>query len=209
MSYPSFRRFLENKRSRVKGGRSRQRKPGRTKLFLEALEHRLAPATAQDVLPAAIVNSQTALTSTSGNNNPINVSPQVAVDPVNPSKIFEVHATGLFDANANTAGGGIAGFCSSNGGASFSSFSVGTSSLPQFLLPLTVVDAVSVALDRTEEVFVAFSLHSTDNTSGAIEFARFNFTGSTATLDGVQSLYTWSNSDPAYNPSVVVDSNVP
>src|SRR6516164_9676461 len=114
MSYPSFRRFLENKRSRVKGGQSSQRKPGRTKLFLEALEHRLAPATVQDVLPAAIVTGQQSLTGAA-----TNVNPQVAVDPVNPSKIFEVHSTGIFDATNDTTKattGGIAGFYSTNGG---------------------------------------------------------------------------------------------
>src|SRR5262249_44389980 len=97
MSYPSFRRFLENKRSRVKGGGSSQRKPGGTKLFLEALEHRLAPATVQDVLPAAIVTGQRALTSSTQN-----LGPQVAVDPVNPNKIFEVHSTGVYDTTNDT-----------------------------------------------------------------------------------------------------------
>src|SRR5262249_23579554 len=162
--YPSFRRFLENKRSRVKKERSSQRKPGRTKLLLEALEHRLAPATVQDVLPAAIVTGQQSLTGAA-----TNVNPQVAVDPVNPSKIYEVHSSGVFDGTIDTTKaptGGIAGFYSNDGGSNFGSFNISNDSLPQFLLPaasaFTTVDPVSVAIDRNEKVYVAFSLHASD-----------------------------------------------
>src|SRR5262249_37030715 len=64
--------------------------------------------------------------------------------------------------------------------------------------------------DRNEKVYVAFSLHASDNTSGSIEFTRFDFSGGAAVQDlGIETLYNWSSSAPAYNPSVIVDSNEP
>ena len=129
----------------------RHRKPVRTPL-LEALEHRLAPAGLQDVLPAALVNSQPALT-----NAATNINPQVAVDPLNPQKLFEVHSTG----------GGLSGFYS-NGGGWASWGIINNSDLPHFNLTLDTVDPVSVAIDRNEEAYVVFSLHASDNSSGTI-----------------------------------------
>src|SRR5262245_24626551 len=117
MSLFSFRRFFENRSSRSSRTRRKHRNPARRILSLEALEHRLAPATFGNVLPAAIVNSQTALTTAGGN-----INPQVVIDPIASNKLFEVHSTG----------GGLSGFFSNDSGASWNvAFTLDNTSLPQ------------------------------------------------------------------------------
>jgi subtilisin-like proprotein convertase family protein len=195
MSIFSFRRFFSKRWTKRKDMNRRKRKPARRSIpFLESLENRLAPATVPDVLPAALVNSQFALT---GANT--NINPQVVMDPVNTSKFFEVHSIG----------GNFGGNFSEDGGGTWASFN-NTAAFPNLGLPQTTIDPISVAMDRNEEVYVAFSYHSADFTSGAIEFTRFNFSSSLLIQDlGIQTLYTWSNSDAAYNPTVIVDNNLP
>jgi subtilisin-like proprotein convertase family protein len=194
MSFFAFRRFFDRNLSRRSERGRKQRGPLRRRLHLEALELRIAPAaTPPDVLPAAIINGQTALTSAASNNNP-----QTAVDPVAAQKIFEVHSTG----------GGLGGFYSSDSGQSFNGVSFNP--ISNVGLPLNTIDPVSVAIDRNEEVYVTFSFHASDFSSGAIELTRFNFSGGAPSQDlGYQVLYSWNGTDAAYNPTVIVDNNVP
>src|SRR5262245_13459049 len=134
MSLFSFRRFFAPTRPQFRRNHHRSRPSPRRPITLEALEPRLAPATLQDVLPAAIVSGQQLLTLRQLPNGPLpaNMNPQVAVDPVNPSTVFEVHSSGT----------GLSGFISTDSGSNWNAVPIGMP--PTDGLAATTVSGVSV-----------------------------------------------------------------
>src|SRR5262249_23603029 len=76
---------------------------------------------------------------------------------------------------------------------------------------------VSVSYDRLHNFYLVSAQHNNANDSGAIVLSKFNFSGSAPTrvdLDPLgttqdQVLYRWSGQDPAFNPVVAVDTNLP
>src|SRR5262249_28047440 len=149
-------------------------------------------------LPPAVVNSQ----STFGTG----VSPQVAVDPVNPLKVVAV---------ASNNGNGYTIVASFDGGQSFANVGGGLNITdPHIGTPIysNNTDAPR-ASDRAEQVYVVMREHDAGNTSGSIVFQRFNFAVSTPAQIthpiANKVLYTWDGHDAAYNPVVAVDNNAP
>src|SRR5262249_35047448 len=205
MSLFPFRRFFAPAKPQLRRTHRHSRRSKRRPIALEALEPRLAPATLQDVLPAAIVSGQQLLTAGPVQNEPLpaNMNPQVAVDPINPSTVFEVHSTG----------NGLAGFISTDSGSHWNPVPIGMP--PTDGLAVDTVSGVSVGIDREEEAFVVFSFHSADDSVGVIELAKFNIStgmpvqvihtgtaqagsATTITLDG-----SASGTDNAYQGDIV------
>ncbi len=68
----------------------------------------------------------------------------------------------------------------------------------------------SVAFDRNNNFFIVYVESSTDNMEGAVMLQKYSFTSSTPSLtDKDHYLYGWAGKDPAINPEVVVDDNLP
>jgi subtilisin-like proprotein convertase family protein len=179
MSFFSFRRFYSLALSVAKHTRRGQRglrKPTRRHLVLETLEQRLAPATLQDVLPAAILSGQQMLTAQAPSITtppvPYNLEPQVAVDPIHPSTVLAVYTTQTYTGGTLTTGGTLEGFISTDSGATWNPVPIGMP--PDTGLTLDTISSVSVGIDRTEEAYVVFSFHNGDNSAGAIELTKFN-----------------------------------
>src|SRR5438067_7004579 len=186
----------------------RKKHAGGARPALEALEDRALFA----VLPPALVsNAGTIATSTLSG-----FSPNVALDPVNPLKMIEVHTTGsLLVANYST-----------DGGQSWTTFinpvpaSPGLRNLPDPTLNpppppnppvrFSTVTNPTVAIDRAENVYIVDAEHNAANTVGALVLQRWRFTGGgpVAVASDVV-VQRWTNADPILNPVVAVDNNLP
>ncbi len=80
--------------------------------------------------------------------------------------------------------------------------------------PYGLNSSVSVAFDRNENFYIVSNEFNSAGNSGAIVFDSFQFIGgpngaSQNTSIGNKVLYQWFNQDPAYNPVVAVDANLP
>ncbi len=153
------------------------------------------------------------------------LSPTVAVDPLDPTKIVEVQAV---EAKTNSS---VAGVYSVDEGRTWTAFTVTTSLAdPAGGSFLQTTDS-DVVFDRNHHFYVVSSEHNAANTSGAIVMQRFDFTGTTPLQDlsldsdiglggigtaGDTVIYRWFGTDnngnaidPAANPRIGIDDNVP
>ena len=164
---------------------------------MELLEDR----TVMSTLPIPVVGStaQILTDGTASANLPYNVSPTVAVDPLDPTKIVEVHAT--FVNNASPKFWELQGNYSNDGevGPGRRFHSTVASTLASTLTdpgtylgdginnrstPFLQITDPQVAFDRNHRFYVVESQHSDPTaatTSGAIVLQRFDFSGSTPT----------------------------
>jgi hypothetical protein len=198
-----FSRFgKEWRRGKPRGRRLARPHAASARLDLETLETRVVPT----VLPPAVVNFQ----STFGTG----VSPQVAVDPVNPLKVAAVASN-----NSN----GYTLLASFDGGFTYTTVIApptlpGTLNIPDPHVPPTFpgytnnTDA-TLAIDRNEQVYVLMREHDATNTSGAVVLQKFNFNVATPAAIthpiANEVLYQWVGHDAVYNPAIAVDNNVP
>lgn len=151
-------------------------------LRLEELEDRLAPSVTP-ILPEVLVSDPMAIG--------VGYSPQVVINPVDPLKMVEVHATG----------GALAGSYTNDGGQTWQPFGL-AGNIPDPNLanaPFTAADTPSVAFDMNELFYVASVQHDAANTSGAVVVQTFSFGGSRPTQPGVTKLLA----PPGYTPPPV------
>lgn len=177
------------------------------------------------VLPPALVSNQQALGS--------GVSPQVVVDPINPSKMVVVASTGAV----------LTAYYSTDAGSTWTSLinQPNPSPPPAFLKPFPNLDdpqqntaatnpvvpfaqvvTPSVTFDRTESVYIVEIERNATSTLGALVLQKYDFSGlispavaPTQTITN-KVLYSWgttnlaiANADPIFNPIVAVDNNQP
>jgi subtilisin-like proprotein convertase family protein len=203
----------------------RKRKSRTQRLNVELLEDR----TLLSVLPPPVISNQQALSATFPttplSDHPL-IGAQVMVDPYNPN---DVVATASYDPNfPDPLKGVVPGlriWYSIDAGASWSNpisvnnlldpNSFATATAPQ--LPFSQNEHASLAFDTLHNFYIVSSEHDNANTSGAIALLKYSFSGgipAPVSLDasnpsGEYVLYRWSNQDPAYNPVVGIDTNVP
>ncbi|MFO0926214.1 MAG: proprotein convertase P-domain-containing protein [Gemmataceae bacterium] len=226
MSLPLWTRWLRSLSRRPRGKTIRNRPlpvSRRPRPSLEGLEDRTLFA----VLPAALVSSQTTMQVPLGTTttNIAGFSPTVIQDPINPNKVFAFYATqtGRLGATYSTDGGDTwTGYLNTDtvnnpGNDQYLNLTdpnlatwsnVGTTGQPRF----TVVTNVSATWDRQGNIYVVAIQRDAANTSGALVFYQFSFTGA---APGARTLYTpvvlerWVGADPICNPVVAVDNNLP
>lgn len=196
--------------------RAEARRPrNRAQLRLEEVEDRSVPSsipvvTVEDTRPILPPTGVPATSQTGFN-------PQAAADPTNPNKIVLVSTVG--DAT-NAAPIAIRGQFTLDGGLTWTSFVAGANMTDPLPPPVTTTpnfylqaSSPSVAFDRNGDFHVAFLLHNAAKTSGAVVVRNFSFTGNSPTLlnpaDPNVVLYKWVNQDPALNPRIFVDNNLP
>ncbi|HXG10475.1 MAG TPA: Ig-like domain repeat protein [Gemmataceae bacterium] len=183
---------------------------------LEFLEDRTLLA----VLPAATVTNQQPL--------PSPVSPlidaQVAINPTNPQKLVAVASYNPATPDPITNIPGLRIWYSINGGTTWSPNPLIVNNLldptdfssPQ--IPFARNEHPSLAFDTLHNFYIVSAQHNVANTSGAIVLVKYNFSGNAPTLvdldpstPGINPyvFYRWFNDDPAFNPVVAIDTNVP
>ena len=194
-------------RTRTQGGARRLSARGETlrRLAMESLEARALMA----VLPAPTFTGPVDVSNSRGNES----TPSIAVDPTNPQKLAAVWTrndpqlapgpTEIVEFSVSTDGG--KSWSNPNQPGNF----IGdpTTSNPVVIFP-QASDA-SVAFDRNENVYVLYSQHKADNTSGALLLSKFDFSANTATSTRANSVvYEWIG-DQAISPTLAVDQSLP
>jgi subtilisin-like proprotein convertase family protein len=192
MRLHSFARFFRT----VLGRRARRRRRlerGR-RLAVRALEERTLMSTTSAV-PPALVNSP----GNFGNG----ISPQVLIDPVHPTQVLEVDSTGTApEVRVNTGSGW-------NTVATIAARTDPVASTTS-TVPFAQVTNPSIAFDRTDSFYIVALEHNAAFTSGAVVLNKFSFAGGTVTQQiNNEVLYAWDGQDPAFNPVVAVDNNLP
>jgi subtilisin-like proprotein convertase family protein len=204
---------------RLHGGLTSRRSP-RIRLLVEMLEDRTVLST----LPPAVVGSTAlnleTLAGAAGRAN--SIGPNVVVDPLDASKIVEVHTT--FHTNTVPQQWIVEGDFSRDEGRTWNFFTVATPLADPALVatPFVEITDPAIAYDRNHHFYVVESQHnsfSTGTTSGALVFQRFDFSGNSPVRDnslgagtpnpGNLVLDRWFNQDPAVNPTIGIDTNVP
>ncbi len=180
-------------------------------LGLETFEDRVVPAT----IPTPTVDSSLAalprVDPVQGDSStPIDfINPQVVADPTDPLRQVLV-------ATAVNPGSVLAGVYSytTNGGASWSDAEVFQSRrdpmLPANTNPnanYTHTSSPAVAFGRDGTIYFVYLAHNAAKTSGALLFTRVAFNGIVPVTPTV--LYQWTGADPALNPTIGVDNNLP
>ena len=190
---PWARRLLSSSHPQVKTPRKLPRKS----LLLETLEDRTLFA----VLPAPVVSNQVAL----GGSG---IDAQVVIDPLNPSKLVASASSGSgvliwYSTNAGSSWNGPSTIMDVGDPSTFNAPSGAES-------PFAQNEHANLAFDRLENFYVVSAQHNANDTSGAIVLDKWNFSGGAPSRVGSQQvIYSWFNQDPAYNPVVAVDSNLP
>ena len=193
-----FKRWV-NQGRRVTSDSSRYR----TRLRLEEVEQRLAPAT----LPLPTASD----TRTIG----AGFAPQAVADPNNPNTIIVVSANPNI-VGVNNVGFGVAlvGQISIDGGQTWGGFTITNPDTGQNSGPggaqLTKVNSPSIAMSRTGELYVAWTSTTSDfTTAGRLRVSTFTVAGNSVTpLNGPVTIYEWLGQDPIFNPTIAVDNNV-
>ncbi|MCS7047074.1 MAG: hypothetical protein NZO58_12020, partial [Gemmataceae bacterium] len=222
MNFRSFKRFFRGgvKQVRRFKGNSAAGRRSTARLEVEALENRLVMST----LPAPTVTDLAQLDGVAA-SNPV-FGPQVAMDPLNPNTLVEVHGwlgPGNVTGAANQINGQLWGNYSFDGGRTWAT-SGGVFLNSAIIDPATggpyeQISNVSVSFDRSNrnQLYVVMRQHNTANTSGAIVFNRYTLTTGGFVQDqavGDKVLYRWFNSalvnaDPAFNTYIGIDNNEP
>ncbi len=217
MKYFSFSRFFGEMWSGKNRRRNKNRKVlsqtrRRVGLNLEQLEDRLAPSIVTPVLPAPTVTNPTTLAGTSQ----FQFDAQVAIDPIDPLKIVEVHVAG-----PNGGIFSVAGDYSTDGGQTWNQFNTPNNLADPATFdtqPFAFDESVSITFDRSGQFYVVSDQQNNAGTSGAIVLNKFSFTGGAPTPvtlpaagypQGAGVLYRWFNDDPGFDPVVAVDVNLP
>ncbi|MFO0841894.1 MAG: proprotein convertase P-domain-containing protein [Gemmataceae bacterium] len=203
-------------------------------LRLEPLEDRLAPAT----LPVPVITSPASPLPTSfgspQGDHPLSDA-QIVVDPRNAQHLVAVASYNPINqptgSNIPDTAANIPGYrfwFSTNAGASWTLGSaVNNLRDPSLFVTdapdntqafYSVNEGANVAYDTFGNFYVVTTQHNAGDTSGALTLHKFNFSGNSASLVDLdpnttgtngQVLYRWLNQDPAYNPVVAIDTNVP
>jgi subtilisin-like proprotein convertase family protein len=229
MSYNPLSQFFQRWVSRARRiPAAAVREPNRARLRVEGLEDRAVPAT----LPAPLVSESRhtgdQITDLFDGTNQF--QPQAAFDPTNPRNIVLVAATGQ---GANTPNPGpqpeIIAHFSTDGGATWDRTPFDLLSLQGPLFqPLFVnlrdpsqpnpnvqysqASSPSVAYARNGDIYISYLVHNEDKSSGAVIVRSLNWNPQTRTLTDngpAAVVYQWSGQDPALNPVIAVDNNLP
>ena len=197
------------------------RKARLRELALEWLEPRTLLAT----IPVVSVSGQTVISPQGTNPNKDNTSsPSIVIDPYNSQKMVAVWVRDATGNSPDIINNGqtatyVEGAYSDNGGTSWTAmsanqfggngiidFSQDQSSGPKYFAQIT---DPTVAFDGFNHFYVLDSVHAAGNGAGELLLERFDFNGGApASLGGNGTpVYEWTQ-DPAYSPSLTVDSNV-
>src|SRR5262245_16160037 len=214
MSFRSFLRYL-SRMVRNERAPSKKRAAARRPLRRLEVEH-LEDRTLMSVLPPPILSFNKTV---AGGFNPM-----VVVDPVTPQKLVTVFTTGTA---ASPNSGRIGLLYSNDAGQSWNNLGnvPGNLTDPQSPagspFPYTTVSNPTVAMDRFHNVYVAFLERDLAFNSGAVVVNKFDFSGAQPTLVDLDPngnfgagntsnvLYRWLNEDPALNPYIAIDNNLP
>ena len=176
----------------------RSSRPARTpRIRVEQLEAREVPAT----LPTPQIDEF------SKRNLGNGFAPMTIIDPTNDQHIVTVNAA--FDTNVPPHRA-VAGRSSIDGGRSWRQFSIGTEVVidPKTNTPFLNRGAPTVAFDRFNNFFVAFTRHNDFLTSGRVVVDKFNFSGGSPSFVNETIVYQWMDADAAYTPYVAIDTNL-
>jgi subtilisin-like proprotein convertase family protein len=203
----------------AKGDRARtpvgmRRRPARTgtyrRLDVDVLEARELLA----VLPASTFPTSTVpISAVSGQGNMS--TPSVAIDPNNPQKLAAVWTRN--DPNlapgpteivqwAYSVDGGKSWLGQGTPGGFGNALLDPTTSNPPVLLPQ--YSNASVAFDRSDNIYILYDGHRTDNSAGVLVMSKYALsTGTAQTVFTNNIVYKWVN-DPATDPTLAVDNNL-
>jgi subtilisin-like proprotein convertase family protein len=195
--------FYRSFRNKARVVPSRRRPTPRTRLSLEQFEDRLAPAVIPD--PIAALPTTVAFFGATPTYSPV-----AAISPTDPNKIVVVSLQDSTNGN-NTD---LVGNFSLNGGTTWNSFFVGgrdadPNTPANARRAYTRATQQSVAFGRDGTVYVAFIEHDDSKNSGSLVVDRFNFSGTFPTFPTRTFIYRWVGQDPALNPAIAVDTNLP
>ncbi|MFO0803072.1 MAG: VCBS repeat-containing protein [Gemmataceae bacterium] len=191
ISLPKLFRKLAFKPDRKRGFRN-------FPLFVEDIEDRIVPAT----LPQPTLVTPTAATATSTAAGFFN--PQVVASPTNVQN----------QVMAAMSGTTVLAQISTNAGSSWSTVGNIPGTLPTDPtitpnpnpVPYSQASGLSVAYGRDGTLYFVYLVHNADKTSGAVMFRKATF-GSAAGAPVM--IYQWTGNDPALNPTIAVDNNLP
>jgi subtilisin-like proprotein convertase family protein len=165
-------------------------------------------------------------------------SPTIVTDPLDPQKMVMVATVGNTIGSLPTHASGVVMSYSTDGGRDWYTMLADTAfgDSRQFdprkdqrgpFQPYDQVSDASVAFDRQHNFYIIDSQHSAGFTRGELILYKFDFsqtngtggnspvsvetnpdnTGATGTF--VTKLYQWDTDDPALNPTIAIDTNVP
>lgn len=179
-------------------------KKGRTrpfKLFMEDIEDRIVPAT----LPQPTLVTPTYTTASVAAAGDFN--PQVVADPQDPTHqvLVAMSATGVVAQTSSDAGQTwlpVFGFGStrldpSTGNPANTGVNYVNSSSP------------SVAFGRDGTLYFVYLTHNADKSTGMVMFQKGTYSTFGSIVTSTVRLYQWSGADPALNPVIAVDNNLP
>jgi subtilisin-like proprotein convertase family protein len=199
MKFLSFFQVFGQRWRNQRARRRQQRKTAAsrfTRPLLEGLEDRTLMA----VLPAPLVGDPQRFT--------LGINPVVSIDPVNPLKIVSFYTSNDF---SDTTRNYVIGQYSTDGGATWTQFpKQNRLNDPNTGKPFARATDPSVAFDRSDNFYLVYSEHDDTNSSGNLLLQKYDFTGSTPTLDQAikdKVLTTWLGGDQVFNPVVAVDTN--
>jgi subtilisin-like proprotein convertase family protein len=189
--------------------------------YVEGLEDRRL----MSVLPPAVVSNSRGLFNNSLNpltvgQGPGGFSPQVVVDPVDPTKLVAVFdGTPPEFSPCAIIGRYLQVAYSTNGGETWSSAGQITNITDPRNAPFDTAgcgyphsDSAGVTFDRQHNFYTIVSENDNNPTTGegAIVLQKFNFSGSAPTQTISNNvLYKWDGYDAALNPVIAVDNNLP
>ena len=190
---------------------------------LEPVEERLAPATLP--APTVLTPSATAASNagtfvhqdpnaqTNGSVAIDYTNPQVVADPTNPLRQVLVATRVTVNPQVNNGQPVLAavGQLTTDGGQSWTSLTLSGSPLNDptnyannSTQPYVNTSSPSVAIGRDGTLYFVYLAHNADKSSGDVVFQKVSG-GITTTV----SLYQWVGNDPALNPTIAVDNNLP
>jgi subtilisin-like proprotein convertase family protein/photosystem II stability/assembly factor-like uncharacterized protein len=193
------------------------------RLRVENLESREVPAT----LPAPVLDETTIRTISNEANNgntDRGFAPVIAVNPSNPDLIFAAFVksgpfTNVTPSDADDTRISIS--FSRNGGNSYQTAS-GSVNLIEDIgidpkattrgdnpIRYTNVSNPAVAFDNFNRAYLTYIERNGDSTSGRLILRRFDMaSGTPVEIGNAKVLYSWVDSDKAYNPTIAIDTNL-
>lgn len=167
-------------------------------LYVEDIEERITPATLPQ--PTLVTPTAAAATSTAAGF----FNPQVVASPTNVQN----------QVMAAMSGTTVLAQISTNAGSTWSTVGNIPGALPTDPtitpnpnpVPYSQASGLSVAFGRDNTLYFVYLVHNADKTSGAVMFRKATFGGAAG---AAVMIYQWTGNDPALNPTIAVDNNLP
>jgi subtilisin-like proprotein convertase family protein len=190
-------------------------------LTLEGLEDRTLLSVIPD-LPAPLVTGHGTIAGATSGFGDLS-TPSIAFDPLSPQKVVSVFVRNdpahPVTADNHNYAVRVEGRFSTDGGTTWTPFSLPVNLVDPVLtqagppvnaFPFAAATDPTVAFDRNHSFYVTYSEHSLDFGQGAIVLQKYDFSNATPTQTiADKALYKWAVHDPAFNPTLAVDANLP